>query len=119
MLKYRDKNESGVTCQKRIPLSRLFIHVVFQENCIGRFERFFSQEHFRFLRSKITFARITSFTSGYEICPGILPAFSARDYVVNSQLSLSATVLTFITIAFKYILPGKINALVRGVNISV
>jgi hypothetical protein len=39
--------------------------------------------------------------------------------MVDSQFFFGAAILALIIVAFEYILPGKINALVRGVNISV
>ena len=39
--------------------------------------------------------------------------------MVDGELTTCAAVLAFEVVAFKYILPCKINALVRGVNISI
>ena len=39
--------------------------------------------------------------------------------MIDSELSQRAAVLALKIVAIKYILPGKINALVRGVNISI
>ena len=39
--------------------------------------------------------------------------------MIDRQILLGAAILTFVVIAFEYVLPGKINALVRGVNISI
>jgi hypothetical protein len=39
--------------------------------------------------------------------------------VIDGKILPGATILALMVVSFEYILPGKINALVRGVDISV
>lgn len=108
-----------MACEKRIPLSCLTVHVVFQENRIRGLMRFSAQRHVGLFRSIISFFGVAFLTGSSEVQPRIATTASAGHYMIDRQLLFGAAVLAFVVVAFKYILPGKINALVRGVNISV
>ena len=55
----------------------------------------------------------------YQVHPGIPAALCSRHNVINGKIFSRSAILALEVIAFKYILPGKINALVGGVDISV
>src|SRR3569832_2129531 len=67
----------------------------------------------------IAFFRIALFACSNEIDPRIGPALCARYHMIDGQIAFGATILTLKIVAFEYILPGKINPFVRGINISV
>jgi len=108
-----------MTDQEGIPFARLVIHVVFEENRVRGFIRLFAQRHIGFVGGIITFFGIAPFAGRHEVEPGILTATGPGHDVVDRQVFPDAAVLAFMIITLEYILPGKINALVRGVNISV
>jgi hypothetical protein len=105
--------------EKRIPFSGLIAHVIFQEDSIGRFQRLSAEGHLGIVWRIVTLLGVAPFTGGNQIRPGILTAFCPWNYVIDGEFFTCAAILTLVIIAFEYILPGKINALVRGVNISV
>src|SRR5688572_9793251 len=104
--------------QKHIPLT-LSVEVIFQEDGIGGLQGFFSQRHVGLLRGIFPFSGITFFAGSYKIHPGISTAARAGNDMVDGEFTPYAAVLTFEIITLEYVLPGKINALVGGVNISV
>jgi hypothetical protein len=108
-----------MTNKEWIPLTCLTTHMVFEEDGVRRLVRFLAQDHVCFFRHIIAFLCITFFTRGNEIRPRIHSAACAWHDVIDRQFFARATILTFMIVAFEYILPGKINALVRGVDISV
>lgn len=108
-----------MACEKRVPLPCLTIHVVFQENGVRGFVRFSAQRHVRLFRSIVSFFGVTFFTSRSEVQPRIATTAGTGYNMIDRQLFFGAAVLALVIIALEYILPGKINALVRGVNISV
>jgi hypothetical protein len=105
--------------QKSIPLPGLPAHVVFQKDRIRRFVWFFAQGHIGFFGRVFSFFSIASFASCHQVDPGITTTTGTWCNVVDRKVFAGATILAFVVIAFKYILPCKINALVRGVNVSI
>lgn len=93
--------------------------MIFQENRIRWLQGLLAQVHACFFRCVVAFFCIAFFTGGYQVCPGIHPAAGTRRDVVDGKVFPGTAILTFIPIALEYILPGKINALVGGVDISV
>src|SRR5690242_11419613 len=108
-----------VSDKKRIPLACLAIHVIFEKNRIRRFVRFLPEDHVSFFRCIIAFLRIALLAGSDQVCPGINTTASTGHDMIDRQVFPGATVLTLMVVALEYILPGKINALVRGVNISI
>jgi hypothetical protein len=105
--------------EKSIPLAGLPAHVVFQKDRIRRFVWFFAQGHISFFRRALSFFRIAPFARGNQVDPGVATTAGTRCDVIDREVLPGAAILALVVIAFKYILPGKINALVRGVHISV
>lgn len=81
--------------------------------------RLAAQRHVGFFGAIVAFFGVALFARRYQVHPGIATSAGAGCYVVYGKLLLGATILALIVIALEYILPGKINALVRGVNISI
>ncbi len=108
-----------MACEKRVPLACLTVHVVFQENGVRGFMRFSAQRHVRLFRSIVSFFGVAFFTGRSKIQPGIATTASAGYDMVDCKFLFCAAILALVIVALEYILPGKINALVRGVNISV
>ena len=75
--------------------------------------------HARFLRRVITFLGVAPFASRDQVRPRVAATAGAGRNMINGEIFVSAAVLAFPTIALEYILPGKINALVRGVHITI
>lgn len=108
-----------ISDEKRIPFTCLAIHMIFKENRIRRLVRFLAKDHVRFFGSIITFLGVAFLARGNEVGPRINTAARAWRHVIDRQIFPCAAILTFVIVALEYILPGKINALVRGVNISI
>ena len=105
--------------QKHIPFTGLPAKVISEKNRVRRFVGLSTQLHIGLFGSIIPFFCIAFFTRGDKICPGIHSSARPWRNVINRKIFFGAAILTFVVIAFKYILPGKINALVRGVHISI
>lgn len=93
--------------------------MIFQKNRIRRFERFFPEVHSCFFGHVVTFPGVALLARSYQVSPRIDAASCARDDMVDRKILPRSAVLALIAVALEDILPGKINALVRGVNISV
>lgn len=105
--------------QKSIPLTCLAIHVIFQKNRVRRFLWLSAQRHVRFFGRVVAFLGVALLAGRYQVYPCIATTAGARGNMIDGKLLLGAAILALVVVALKYILPGKINALVRGVNISV
>ena len=105
--------------KETIPFSALPIHVVFQKDRIRRFIGLTLERHICLLWSMLSLFSIALFTGCHKIGPAILTRARTRQDVIDGQVFFRSTVLAFVIVAFEYVLPGKINALVRGVHISV
>jgi hypothetical protein len=124
IIKQRRKDEfsgdrSGMTLEEEIPFFRLPIHEIFKEDRVRWFAWFFAQGHKRFFGRKVAFLGVALFACRHKICPGVLATLRARRDMVDGQIAFGPAILAFMIVALEYILPGKINALVRGVNISI
>src|SRR5688572_24268221 len=108
-----------MSIKKDIPVANLITHVVFEKDRIGRFVGFSAQGHVCVFGGVLSFFGVTFFTRGDQVYPCIRTASRPRYNVIDRQIFPGAAILTFMVIALEYILPGKINALVRGVNISI
>ena len=108
-----------VPYEEGVPFASLIAEMIFEENGVRRFIRFFTQGHVGFFGRIFTFFSIAFFASRYQIVPGVGAAACTGCYVIDGQIFLGAAILAFVIVEFEYILPGKINALVRGVNISI
>lgn len=102
-----------------VPLTSLSIEMIAQKNGIGRLMRLLPKEHIGFLRHEVSFPRVALFARGNEVRPRVLSSPCPGYDMVDGQLFPRAAILAFVVIALENILPCKINALVRGVNISV
>jgi len=106
------------SAQELIPFT-LVAQMILEKNGIGGFCRFLTQEHASLLGCIVTFLRVALLACSDQVCPGIFSTARPRDDVINGQVFTRTAVLTFIAVAFEDILPGKINALVGGVDISI
>jgi hypothetical protein len=105
--------------QKDIPIADLVTHMIFEKDRIGWFVWFSAQRHIGIFGRVFPFFGVTFFAGGNQVDPRIRTTSRTRHDVIDRQIFLGAAILTFMVIALEYILPGKINALVRGVNISI
>src|SRR5690606_24536261 len=105
--------------QKCIPLVGLAVQLILEKDRGRGFERFPSQRHSGFLGREVPLLRIAFLASSDEVGPCIASTASPGEHVIDSEVASRAAVLAFKVIAFEYILPGKRNALVGGVNVSV
>lgn|SRR5690606_2558853 len=105
--------------QKCIPLVGLAVQLILEKDRVRGFERFPSQRHSGFLGREVPLLRIAFLASSDEVGPCIASTASPGEHVIDSEVASRAAVLAFKVIAFEYILPGKRNALVGGVNVSV
>src|SRR5690606_36381548 len=105
--------------QKCIPLVGLAVQLILEKDRVRGFERFPSQRHSGFLGREVPLLRIAFLASSDEGGPCIASTASPGEHVIDSEVASRAAVLAFKVIAFEYILPGKRNALVGGVNVSV
>ena len=108
-----------VANKERIPLSGLSIHMIFKKDRVRWFIRFLTKRHICFFRCIVAFFCIAFFTSGHKIGPCVCTTARSGHNMIDCQVFACSAILTLVVVAFKYILPGKINALVRGVNISI
>lgn len=105
--------------EEAVPLARLSVQMIFQKYGVRWFVWFFTKLHARFLRCIVTLFSVAFFACSYQVHPAVGAAFCSRHYVVDRQVASRPAILAFKVVAFKYILPGKINALVGGVYISI
>jgi|SRR5690606_24123437 len=108
-----------VAVEESIPLVGLTIQLIFKKDRVRGFVRLPSQRHLGFLRRVVSFLCIALLASGNEVRPRIESATSLREHVIDGEVASRAAVLAFEVIALEYVLPGKRNALVGGVNVSV
>ena len=108
-----------MTVKKDIPVTDLIIHVILEKDSVRRLVWFSTQRHVGIFGGEFSFFGVTFFTRGNQIYPRIRTPSRTRYNVIDRKIFPGAAILTFMVIALEYILPGKINALVRGVNISI
>lgn len=108
-----------MAAQKRIPLPGLSVQMIFQKDRIRGLVGFLAQRHVGFFGGILSFFRIAFFTGGNQVHPCIDTAAGTRGNVIDGEVLAGTAILAFMIVALEYILPGKINALVGGVNISV
>lgn len=105
--------------QKAVPFTRLPIQMILKKYGVRWFVWFSTKGHVSFLRCIVSFFCIAFFAGCYKIHPRVSPTLCPRHYVVNCEIAPGTAVLAFEIVALKNILPGKINALVGGVYISI
>lgn len=97
----------------------MIVYIIFQENMIGWLVRLSFQRHISFFWRIVAFLGITFFASCYQISPGMSATSRTGHNVIQREVALGATVLAFEIVALEYILPGKINPLKGGCNVSI
>lgn len=108
-----------MSIQKNVPFTRLPVHVITEKNSVRWLIRFSSKDHVGLLGCVVTFLGVAFLAGSDQVGPRISTSACPGDHVVDGQVLLRTAVLTFIVVALEYVLPRKINALIRGVNISV
>ena len=105
--------------KEAVPFTRLPVKMIFKKYGVRWFVWFFPKRHAGLLRCKVSFLGVALFARSNEIHPCIFTTLCPGYHMVNCEIATGAAILTFKVVAFKYILPGKINALVGGVYISI
>lgn len=108
-----------MTGEKGIPFPGLTVEVIFEKDGVRRFIRLVPERHHGLFGRALTFLGITLFACGNKVEPIVAAAPGSRHHVVDGKVALGAAILALKVVALEYILPGKINALVGGVNISI
>lgn len=109
----------GMGTKEAVPFTRLAVKMIFKKYCVRWLIWFFPEGHVGLLRSKVSFLSVAFFAGSYEVNPGIFATLCPGYHMINCEITTGSAVLTFKVVAFEDVLPGKINALVGGVHISI
>lgn len=95
------------------------MHVVLKKNSVRGFIRSPAQCHVGDFEGMITFLGIAFFARRNQVRPRVCSTLGARYHMIDREIALGTAILALEIITLEYILPGKINALVGSVYISV